>query len=210
MWVARHTLPFSHDFSLHVFIPTKATHADPLDRRCVGGAASEYPDYETARTVAVSYTVSAAERFARTLLPQSPAGRFRFVFCSAGMAERDAGRRLSFAAATRYLKVCSLPLVLLRGLPVRVLTGVWLQGEAESGLIALEEKHKGFSVFIERPMAIIKESPTMREILTGAVLPSVRVNDLAAVMVEAALVGQDSQVYENKDIARKGKSIMGY
>lgn len=59
-------------------------------------------------------------------------------------------------------------------------------------------------------MGIIKESPTVREIFMGAVLPNVRVNDLAAVMVEAALEGQEVQVYENKDIARKGKSLMGY
>lgn len=142
---------------------------------------------DTARAIQVTYPISAAELFAQKLMPQHQGARFRFVFCSAGLAERDATKKLSFAAATRYLK-----------------------GEAESGLLALSEKYPGFEVIVERPMGIIKEAPTVREILVGAVFPNVRVNDLAAVMVEAAIEGQDQQVYENKDIARKGKSLIGY
>lgn len=90
---------------------------------CIGGTASDYPDMETARTIQVEYPLAAAETFAQKLMAQHEGAHFRFVFCSAGMAERDSTKKLSFAAATRYLKVNDNPFFSLQ----RLLSSLILQ-----------------------------------------------------------------------------------
>ena len=70
----------------------------------------------TARKVQRDYTEAFAQACARALLPAAPGGRFRFVFCSGAMAERDPERKLAFMADTRLIKARSPPSPSLRPL----------------------------------------------------------------------------------------------
>ena len=54
----------------------------------------------------IEYTMAAATTFARELAPMLPQGKkFRFVYLSGMIAERDQGKRLWYAQDGRRIKV---------------------------------------------------------------------------------------------------------
>lgn len=70
------------------------------------------PDDETARKVSIDYTLVAARAFAQNVSNQQDK-KFRFVYVSGGMAERDQSKPLWFAQSYRRIRVRFLSLLYL-------------------------------------------------------------------------------------------------
>jgi len=153
----------------------------------LGGKVEDFFDVQTAKTVSVDYTLAAANAFAVKLLPGLGGKDFRFIFCSGGMAERDMNKSLYFMKDTRRIK-----------------------GEVENGLIAIAEKHPGFKTYIMRPGGIIAEDAGVVMAVVGALIPSVRVNALAAVMADVGINGGEQQTLENSDIVKNSAPLLKY
>ncbi|KAF2100557.1 hypothetical protein NA57DRAFT_54635 [Rhizodiscina lignyota] len=151
----------------------------------IGGPVDQFPDVETAKKVQIDYTLAAAEAFAARLLPQTKSKTFRFVLCSAALAERDDAKKLIFESATRHIK-----------------------GQVENGLIDIAKRNSGFETFIMRPAGILPEHPSLSYTIAGAIIPSVKVTELAAVMIDVAVEGAKEQTLENGEIARRGKALV--
>ena len=67
-----------------------------------GGSAADL------RRSEIEYTMAAATAFTRELAPMLPQGKkFRFVYLSGMIAERDQGKRLWYAQDGRRIKVCT-------------------------------------------------------------------------------------------------------
>jgi hypothetical protein len=79
--------------------------------RCLGGHAGKYPSLEIARKVNVDYTIAAANAWVNSFIPRlSKATKFRFLYVSGIIVERDPDAKLSFLADTRKMKVSILEL----------------------------------------------------------------------------------------------------
>ncbi|KIW04912.1 uncharacterized protein PV09_04083 [Verruconis gallopava] len=140
---------------------------------CVGGGAWEFPDYETAYKVQVTYTVNAAKAFAERL------GPMRFVFCSGRWAARDERGKLRFFGDTRRIK-----------------------GAAENGLLEIAKKHQGFFPYCMRIGGVMPAS-LFGTLITATVAwtaPVVKVDQAAKAMVHVALNGAKKDTLENEEI----------
>lgn len=77
--------------------------------RAVGGLANKFSNYETLHKANVVYPVTAARIFAETLASEmKPGRRFRFVYLSGALAERDQEKPLWIMHDSRLVKVSSL------------------------------------------------------------------------------------------------------
>jgi len=150
----------------------------------LGGKASDFADVETAKKVQVDYTIAAANAFTERLLPAAEGKIFKFVFCSGAMAARDQSKSLWLMGDTRKIK-----------------------GLVESGLIEISEKFAKFKCYIVRPGGILPEKTGFGMAAMGAMIPLVKVNELAIVMVEIAVEGFQAQTLENSEIVTKYRTI---
>jgi hypothetical protein len=82
--------------------------------RSLGIARSISPAGESGRTINLDYTLAASKAFEKSLatrLPDQTKGKkFRFVYCSGILAERDQEKSLWFMGEGRKMRVCTLPL----------------------------------------------------------------------------------------------------
>jgi hypothetical protein len=83
-----------------------------------------------------------------------------------------------------------------------------VQGEVENGLIAIGEKHPGFKTYIVRPGGILPEDTGVIMAIAGALIPSVKVNALAAVMADIGINGGEEQTLENSEIVKKSTPLL--
>jgi hypothetical protein len=71
------------------------------------------------------------------------------------------------------------------------------------------EKAKGVESFIMRPASVLPKTSTgIRGTLTGMTLGSIRVDELAAVLVDTAVNGSKTQTIENRELGKKGKELL--
>lgn len=100
-----------------VSIASLSVHHTPSEflYRSIGGPVSSFPDLATAKRVQIDYGVAAAKAFAEHVLPRSPSGKFRLVFCSAALACRDNQKKLWFESDTRHIKVGHSPRLMQPG-----------------------------------------------------------------------------------------------
>ena len=66
------------------------------------------------------------------------------------------------------------------------------------------------ATYIVRPAFALKKdmwSPTPTIISAGGMIPTVKVDELAATMIKIAIDGSERQIWENKDLVRKGREI---
>jgi hypothetical protein len=76
------------------------------------------------------------------------------------------------------------------------------QGRVEQGLVDIAEGNEGFETFIMRPGGILPADSGGLMNALGAIIPSVKVDHLAKVMIEIALSGSKEQTLENGAIAK--------
>ncbi|TID14181.1 hypothetical protein E2P81_ATG09060 [Venturia nashicola] len=151
----------------------------------IGGRAGRFSNVQTAKKVQVEFTLAAANAFASKLLPALDEGKdFKFVFCSAGLAVRDQDTSLWVLQDTRKLK-----------------------GLTENGLLKIAGDNPRFTPYFMRPAHIHPEYFTVGTAVMNALFPSIRVKELAMVMVDTALHGNDKQTLENADLLQKSRII---
>jgi hypothetical protein len=78
-----------------------------------------------------------------------------------------------------------------------------VQGLTENGLIEIARKNPQFKAYFMRPAHICPETFNISTAILNVFAPSVKVQDLAAVMVETALRGGDEQTLEHPEIIQK-------
>jgi len=150
-------------------------------------------DVEVQKKVTLDYTIAAAETFSQLPSSSSPMEKatprplpFRFVFTSGILAVRDQSKTLLFASGARHIK-----------------------GDAENKLLDFTAEHKeAFGAIVVRPGAVLANGGRLAGVAACVGAPAVSVQGLAAVMVELALKGADEKVWENKELAARGKELL--
>ncbi|PWY69087.1 NAD(P)-binding protein [Aspergillus heteromorphus CBS 117.55] len=133
------------------------------------------PDNETGRKINIEYTLSAIRAFDQSRDATSPTGKFRFVYLSGGMSERDQSKSLWVAGDTRKIR-----------------------GQVETELTAYEQtRNDNVEVYIARPAMVLARGASLRTLVFG-MGPSIWVDDLARVLVDVATQGSRKKVLENK------------
>lgn len=82
------------------------------------------------------------------------------------------------------------------------------QGLAELNLVNFAKKNPGFESYIARPASV---QPKHNGAIMSAVmslLPSVKVDQLAATLVDLAVNGSDRQTWENGQLATRGSTLL--
>lgn len=161
----------------------------------LGGRHDKFPDLETAREVNVTYLQS----FCKQVLPRLTSNDttvngqlsspLRFVLCGGALPEPDPAARLWFLAETRKLK-----------------------GAAEVIIFEAEAAARSLEAYTVRPAVIMADKPSWLEWVHGLVAPSVRVGELAVVMVEIGVNGggkDGMRAWEVGTIKAKGREVLG-
>ncbi|KAH7053122.1 hypothetical protein B0J12DRAFT_45948 [Macrophomina phaseolina] len=167
---------------------------------CIGGRHTQRSarrwesDAEYVR-VSVEYTRACARALAEGVVPFAEGGRFRFVFLSGHATEWEEGRRLRVMGRTRVVK----------GMAEKMLFGMAEESAKEEGPV--------FEAYSVRPCGVYEKRPTVvGTLLTTFVLPSCRVEEVAAVLVEVAKrgveVGEDRIVVHERIKEWGGRLLM--
>ncbi|PYI03162.1 hypothetical protein BO78DRAFT_375696 [Aspergillus sclerotiicarbonarius CBS 121057] len=133
---------------------------------CIWALGNNRSDPTTSRRINIEYTMAAIRTFDQHLTPATPQGRFRFVYVSGGMAERDQDRSLWVAGGLRKIR-----------------------GQVENELIAYERSSEGgVEVYIARPAMVLSRGWSVRTVVFG-LGPSIWVDVLGRVLVDVAVRG---------------------
>ncbi|KAI2830318.1 hypothetical protein CBS133816_3621 [Aspergillus niger] len=147
-------------------------------------------DTETARKINVEYTMAAMRAFGTHLSFLVEGGgkkKFRFVYLSGGMSERDQSRSLWMAGEMRKIR-----------------------GQVENELTDYENNNNNnnnnnnsVEVYIARPGMVLARGMSLRTLIFG-MGPSIWVDDLAKVLVDVAVRGDvdGGRVLENEEMLR--------
>ncbi|KAF7590000.1 hypothetical protein BBP40_003444 [Aspergillus hancockii] len=137
-------------------------------------------DMQMSRKLHIDYTLAAVEAFDQVLASRAgKLGKFRFVYCSGGAAERDQTKPLWFAQETRRIRV-----------------------EVENQLIAYGQGHSNtIETYILRPAMVLSREMSIRSLVSG-LGPSIKMDPLAGVVVDIALRGHSEQILENWMISK--------
>jgi len=140
------------------------------------------PDNDEARKISINYTLAAVKAFSRDFtLEDGKSEKFHFVYLSGAAAERDQTKPLWFMQDYRRIR-----------------------GQVENELLAYaKDHHDTFETCILRPGMVLSKETSLKSLILGFG-PSVRVDVLAAVMLDVALNGSNHQILENSDINRLG------
>lgn len=177
-------------------------------QRCIGGRhtqTSRWPTHEDYVRDSVEITVAAANAIVKDVVPTLQEKPFRFVFCSGDSTELDPDKSLWILEMTRKVKV-SVHRCIRKAFE-------WLicfKGQAENGLYQLADENLGeFEVYSVRPCGIYQTKPRIKDwILTTFVLPSLRVEALAAVMVKVGKTGYDKRIIVHQEAKEVGEQLL--
>jgi len=148
---------------------------------CVWAIGAKSTNIEVTRKVTVEFTLAAAKAFAK--LPRTEGRPFHFVFLSGFVVVRDQNASVWLFGEARKVA-----------------------GEAELNLIDFAEKNAGFESFIARPAFVLPKDGGLKNVVMG-VLPSVKIDALAAVLLDASMHGGELQTLENADLVRRGREL---
>ncbi|KAL8686937.1 MAG: hypothetical protein Q9218_006754 [Villophora microphyllina] len=140
---------------------------------------------ESNRTINLDYTLAAAETFVKVLGEGLEGGKkFRFVYLSGMLTERDQGARLWFMSEARLIR-----------------------GEVENRLIELQKQYpEKLLSYVARPGGVLATNsffPGFLEPLARAVT----VDDLATKMLDTAINGHKTQIIEVDVLRDEGKML---
>ncbi|PSN70903.1 hypothetical protein BS50DRAFT_570339 [Corynespora cassiicola Philippines] len=157
----------------------------------IGGLANKFPNYETLHKANVAYPIAAAQKFAEALAPKMERGhRFRFVFTSGAMAERDQQKQLWSMRDSRLVK-----------------------GEAELGLLDIAKSMPdSFETLIARPGFVLGRGDFKSFVfgLAGQ-KNTISVQDLAFALVDMVIHGSDvfggKNTFDNLSLVRRAQKL---
>lgn len=137
-------------------------------------------DMNLAREIHVDYPLAAAKAFDTAFGARMPAGKkFRFIFCSGVLAERDQNKSLWMAGEYRRIR-----------------------GMAENELVAYAKEHsRTFEAYIVRPGMVVPSDAYLKYMVFG-LFSAIKVDALGSAMIETALNGSEKQILENSDMIK--------
>jgi len=141
---------------------------------------------EAGRKANLDTTLAGAKAFATSLPPRPDSKKpLRFVYVSGMLAVRDQKKTLWFGQEGRRLR-----------------------GQIENELLELQNQHSdGFATFVVRPgMVLSKERTVMNAVASMG--PSIKVDELAAAILNIALTGDGAQIVENDVLGREGRQLL--
>ncbi|KAF2398691.1 hypothetical protein EJ06DRAFT_550071 [Trichodelitschia bisporula] len=143
-------------------------------------------DVAYSHKVNVDFALAAARAFASKLTPLTPNKRFRFVYCSGLMAQRNVEKPMWTTPDSRRQK-----------------------GLAENGLMELAKQFAGFEPHVAQPGKILPENAGLLQSTTQWLLPALSINvvEVPACMVDLAWVGSDTFV-RNATLAEQGRKLL--
>lgn len=152
---------------------------------CLGSNVPVKPP-ELNRKINFEYAISTARMFASLFDDNPGKERFRFVYLSGALPEKDPDKKLWFLAENRRMR-----------------------GELENALLHLgkEKKGTGFEVFVARPGFVQEKGAVVKAWFIGLVGKSIFMPELAASMVSVALHGHSEAILENEALITLGKKI---
>ncbi len=133
--------------------------------------------------------------------------KFRFIYTSGYLTERNQNQNLWFAGDFRKLRVCSATLIYSSGMYADWSSNP--QGDVENKLIDFEEKHPyTFETIITKPGAVLGKGNPVPQMLYG-VAKAIKVDTLAAAMIDLAISGgKGKQTMENADLEERAKAAL--
>ena len=72
-------------------------------------------------------------------------------------------------------------------------------------MLDVTARNPSFETYIVRPGGILHVTPSILEAVAGSVLPSIRVDDLAKVMIQLATTGDSKNLWENAELLAEAK-----
>ncbi|KAJ6591483.1 hypothetical protein DFH09DRAFT_906987 [Mycena vulgaris] len=133
--------------------------------------------------VEIEYPLAFARAMAVTRTPHDKP--FRYVYCSGVMAERDQSKSLWLFQSVRHIK-----------------------GAAENSMIAFADEHKGrWETYIMKPATVLRSEGDVLKSMV-AVWGTVRVNELAAAMIDIVSQGCQEQTFLNAEIVSRGTAAL--
>ncbi|KAK4553143.1 hypothetical protein LTR86_009870 [Recurvomyces mirabilis] len=143
------------------------------------------------REVHVDFTFAAADTFIENLVPdlRKECKRFRFVYVSGVLCEKDQSRSLWFLAQARKMR-----------------------GGVETALVDLERQNDGrFQAMSVRPSGIHRAYTSLALRAVLPLVPSgwhIQVEEFAAAMVEMAVKGDGGHFIENHVLKARGREAL--
>ena len=188
-----------------LFQTCRGTNSQLMLHRAMGNPAHKAKSLEESRNVDIQYMLAAAEAFTNALAPPLKArGKtFRFVLLSGMLTCRDPHKTLWFMDTTRKMKVWSINLFSIFSLTSMN------QGEAENGLLALHEKvGSNLDLSIMRPGGVVAKNTLLPQSLV-ACTSSIKLDELAAVMIDEAVAGANGTRTMECDVLRnRGRELL--
>jgi len=83
-----------------------------------------------------------------------------------------------------------------------------MQGLAETKLLKLAEENGNFEAVVVKCGYVLKKESSVPELLVEASRNAIRVDELAAAMVELAVMGSRSQTIGNAELRSMGKRLL--
>ena len=83
-----------------------------------------------------------------------------------------------------------------------------LQGRVEKKLHDVADGIKSFEVYTCRPLGILEDQPPLVKSLVFKIMPSVKAVELAAVMLDLGLHGNEAWIWENDAIGSRGSELL--
>ncbi|KAE8449411.1 hypothetical protein EG329_008312 [Mollisiaceae sp. DMI_Dod_QoI] len=150
---------------------------------CIWTIGAKSTDSNVTRKVSMDYTMAATRAFSQ--LSKGDGNKFRFVFTSGILAVRDQKKTVFLYPEARKVA-----------------------GEVEAKLLDFAQSHSSnFQSYIMRPAGVLTKDTGVKNYLMGFV-PSVRVDELAATMLDVAINGAKMQTWENRDLAKRGRELL--
>ncbi|KAN0104872.1 hypothetical protein V8E51_010617 [Hyaloscypha variabilis] len=138
----------------------------------------------------IQYPLAAAKALiaasSSTSNPVNTKEKTRFLFLSGALAERNQAKSLWFIEEGRKK-----------------------QGLVETKLLDLADKYSDFETVIIYAGMVLRKENRIPERVVGLSRIAIRIDELAAAMVDSAVNGVGSGTVGNKELRRKGKALLG-
>ncbi|KAH8647602.1 hypothetical protein BGZ60DRAFT_391177 [Tricladium varicosporioides] len=150
---------------------------------CVWTLGAKSTDAEVVRRVSLEYVMSAAKAFSGVAKEEGKT--FRFALTSGIVTVRDQKKNIWLYPEARKLG-----------------------GEAETTLLDFaKQNEKSFEAYIARPAGVRAKDGMNLDCVVGTSY-SIKVDELAASLIDAVVTGNEKRTWENKDLVTKGREVL--
>jgi hypothetical protein len=130
--------------------------------------------------------------------------KMRFLFISGTFSVRNQEKSLWVLEEGRKARVRTLLFPLFTPYTERI----YVQGLAEFKLIDLAKENEGFEAVVIKCGYVMKKESPVPEVLVGLSRQAIRVDELAAAMIDTAINGSATDTIGNAELRRRGKKLL--